>query len=58
MYKILKGFQIAKDTNLHSFFKKANQTNKTIPNILMYLNDTENKEEGKKCPGGDFAHAL
>lgn len=48
MYKILKGFHIAKDTNLHSSFKKANQTNKTIPNILLYLNDTENKEEGKK----------
>lgn len=58
MSDILKGFQVAKDMSLHSFFKKANRTKEAIPNILKYLNDTENKEKGKRCPGGDFAHAL
>lgn len=50
IYSILKGFQIAKNMSLGLFFKKANHTNKTNPNLFKYLNDMDNTEKGKKGP--------
>lgn len=40
------------------FFKKANQTNKTNPNLFKYLNGMENMERGEKRSQDDFDPVL
>lgn len=40
------------------FFKKANQANKTNPNLFKYLNGMENMERGEKRSQDDFDPVL